>query len=87
MIEKLKQILNENIDENSFDTPYEREEDDSIPKKEYTRKKVLRLCDLNKLKKIRNQQREELGLDSIYVPILYGPDMSNPQNDGGMPQI
>lgn len=74
-----KEKLNESND--TFDRPYEREDDKSIPKIYQKRKKVLRLKDLNRLKKIRNQQREEMAQDSVFVPILYGPDMS--QNEGG----
>ena len=36
----------------------------------------------------RNKKREEMAQDSVFVPILYGPDMSNPEGDmmgGGMP--
>ena len=44
---------------------------------------------LNQLKKIRNEKREEIAQDSVFVPILYGPDMSNPEGGdmmgGGMP--
>lgn len=83
MIEELKKLLLENEEVNS-NSPYERSEDESIPHLGEKRKKVLKLSDLNKLKRIRNQKREELAQDSVFVPILYGPDMSNPEGDMGM---
>lgn len=88
MITELTKILMEN-EENDFDFPYNREKDKSAPKIGQKRKKVLKLKDINKLKSIRNQKREELAQDSVFVPILYGPDMSNPEGGdmgmGGMP--
>lgn len=79
MLKELTQILNEANE--TFDRPYEREDDKTLPKIYQRRKKVLQLKDLNRLKKIRNQQREEMAQDSVFVPILYGPDMT--QNEGG----
>lgn len=88
MLKELTQILFEN-EQNNFDHPYDRQKDESIPKIGQKRKKVLHLRDLNRLKTIRNQKREELAQDSVFVPILYGPDMSNPEGGdmgmGGMP--
>lgn len=86
MLKELTQMLNES--ENDMDFPYNRQEDESMPKIGHKRKRVLKLQDLNTLKRIRNKKREELAQDSVFVPILYGPDMSNPEGDmmgGGMP--
>lgn len=82
MIEELKKILNEN-EEYNMENPYNRMEDESMPKQGQTRKRVLKLKDLNRLKRIRNQKREEEAQDSVFVPILYGPDMSSGE-EGGM---
>lgn len=88
MLKELTQILFEN-EQNNFDRPYDRQQDKSMPKIGQKRKKVIHLRDLNRLKTIRNQKREELAQDSVFVPILYGPDMSNPEGGdmgmGGMP--
>ena len=46
----------------------------------------LKLSDIHRLRKIRNQQREELAQNAVFIPILFGPDTTNPQ-DGGMPMI
>ena len=85
MKEELMKILLEN--DNKPDFPYEKQEDESVPQLGQTRKKVLTLRDLNRLKVIRNKKREEMAQDSVFVPILYGPDMSNPEGGmmGGMP--
>lgn len=86
MINELYKILNEN--EGNFDAPYYRQGDQSMPIKGEKRKNVLKLKDINKLKRIRNQKREELAQDSVFIPILYGPDMSNPEGGdmgGGLP--
>lgn len=86
MIEELNKILLEN---DNPDFPYNKEEDESVPQVGHKRKKTLRLKDLNRLKSIRNKKREELAQDSVFVPVLYGPDMSNPEGGdmmgGGMP--
>lgn len=73
----------------SFDFPYDREEDFDQPKQNYTRKKVLKLKDIHKLKKIRNQQREEIAQDSVFIPLLYGPKLNPEGGDmmGGMDNI
>lgn len=88
MIEELTKILFEN-EEVNFNAPYNRQEDESIPHMGEKRKKVLKLADLNRLKRIRNQKRQEMAQDSVFVPLLYGPDMSNPEGGdmglGGMP--
>lgn len=86
MLKELTQLLFEN--DNDMDFPYNRQEDESMPKIGHKRKRVLKLRDLNTLKHIRNKKREELAQDSVFVPILYGPDMTNPEGDmmgGGMP--
>lgn len=86
MINELKKILLED-EQQTLNSPYDRQEDNSIPHLGEKRKKVLRLADINKLKRIRNQKREELAQDSVFVPILYGPQ-ANPEEDmglGGMP--
>ena len=88
MLRELTEILNES-EQNNFDRPYNRQEDESVPQIGHKRKKVLHLRDLNRLKSIRNQKREELAQDSVFVPVLYGPDVSNPEGGdmgmGGMP--
>ena len=86
MIDELKKILNENVSDKNIDFPYDRETDESLPKEQYTRKKVLKLSDIHRLRKIRNQQREELAQDAVFIPVLFGPDTTNPQ-DGGMPIV
>ena len=48
------------------------------------RKKTLRLCDVNKLKKIRNQKREELAQDSVFIAPLFGPQPEQGGGDMGM---
>lgn len=86
MIEELKKILNES--DNNFDEPYDMQDDEDMPKIQQTRKKVLRLCDINKLKRIRNHRREELAQDAVFIPVLYGPapaDESGGADMGGMP--
>lgn len=75
-------ILLEN-DNDDMDKPYDRMDDKNIPKIFKKRKKVLKLSDINRLKKIRNSKREELAQDSIFVPILYGPNLENPEGMGG----
>jgi hypothetical protein len=82
MIEELKKILNESEDINKT-SPYEREEDESLPHYGEKRKKVLTLGDLNRLKRIRNQKREEIAQDSAFIPVLYGPS-ANPEDESGM---
>lgn len=90
MKEELTKILYENDNKTNFDAPYDVRQDQSAPKVGHKRKPVLTLRKLNQLKKIRNEKREELAQDSVFVPILYGPDMSNPEGGdmgmgGGMP--
>lgn len=90
MKEELTKILFENDNKTNFDAPYDVRQDQSMPKIGHRRKPVLTLRKLNQLKKIRNEKREELAQDSVFVPILYGPDMSNPEGGdmgmgGGMP--
>lgn len=80
MIEELDKILNEGMES----TAYNRETDNDVPQLNQNRKKILKLCDVNRLKKIRNKQREELAQDSVYVPILYGPNMNPEGGDMGM---
>lgn len=78
--------LNEN---NGFGNPYEREEDISMPNCSYTRKKTLHLYDINKMKRLRNKKREEMAQDSVFIPLIYGPNMGSEGGDmggmGGMP--
>jgi len=82
-------ILLENDNKTNFNAPYDATQDKSAPQIGHKRKPVLTLRKLNQMKKIRNEKREELAQDSIFVPILYGPDMSNPEGGdmmgGGMP--
>ena len=49
------------------DAPYDKDYDKDVPEMWKHRKKTLRLCDVNKLKKIRNQKREELAQDSVFI--------------------
>lgn len=85
MLNELKMLL----ETDNMDSPYEKMDDKDVPQMYKKRKKVLKLSDINHLKKIRNQKREELAQDSVFIPILYGPDMSNPEGGdmmgGGMP--
>lgn len=89
MKEEFTKILYENDNKTNFDAPYDVHQDQAMPKIGHKRKPVLTLRKLNQLKKIRNEKREELAQDSVFVPILYGPDMSNPEGGdmmgGGMP--
>jgi len=86
MKNELYKILNESEQNNN---PYNEEEDISMPKTSHKRKKVLRLCDVNYLKKVRNKKREEKAMDSVFIPVLYGPNMNPEGGDmgglGGMP--
>ena len=52
------------------DAPYDKDYDKDVPEMWKHRKKTLRLCDLNKLKKIRNQKREELTYISVLSSLL-----------------
>lgn len=85
MLNELKMLL----ETDNMDSPYDKMDDKDVPQMYKKRKKVLKLSDINHLKKIRNQKREELAQDSVFIPILYGPDMSNPEGGdmmgGGMP--
>lgn len=85
MLNELKMLL----ETDNMDSPYEKMDDKDVPQMYKKRKKVLKLSDINHLKKIRNQKREELAQDSVFIPILYGPDMSNPEGGdmmgGSMP--
>ena len=80
-------MLNES--ENKFGNNYEKEEDFSLPNKKFTRKKTLRLLDVNRMKRMRNKKREEMAQDSVFIPVLYGPNMNPEGGDmggmGGMP--
>ena len=78
IIKELRKHLFESANE-----VYDRQEDENIPKKGESRKKVLTLKDLNTLKKMRNTKREELAQQSVYVPYLYGP-AENPEGDMGI---
>lgn len=82
MKEELIKLLE--AENKEFDAPYDKNDDLSAPDKKFTRKKVLKLCDINKLKQIRNQQREEIAQDSVFVPILYGTPEANDQGGMGM---
>ena len=79
---ELDKILNENA--SNFDAPYDMDFDKDVPEMWKHRKKVLRLRDLNKLKKIRNQKREELAQDSVFIPPLFGPQPEQGGGDMGM---
>lgn len=85
MSKLLEQMRNELTflleNDESNDAPYNMEEDKSAPKLKDKRKKTLKLKDVNRLKKIRNQKREELAQDSVFVPLLYGPE-ATPQEQG-----
>ncbi len=85
MKEMLKElaILLETDNNSNNDSPYNRIDDKNVPQMYKKRKKVLKLSDINRLKKIRNQKREELAQDSVFVPILYGPSLENPEEMGG----
>lgn len=76
---EIYKVLTENVD-----APYEREEDKSAPKPNQKRKPVLTLRALQRLKKIRLAQREENARDSVFVPILYGPEIGGEEGAGGM---
>jgi len=82
VVKELDKILNENA--SNFDAPYELDMDKDVPEMWKHRKKVLRLRDLNKLKKIRNQKREELAQDSVFIPPLFGPQPEQGGGDMGM---
>ena len=66
------------------DAPYDKDYDKDVPEMWKHRKKVLRLCDVNKLKKIRNQKREELAQDSVFIAPLFGPQPEQGGGDMGM---
>ena len=85
MKEMLKElaILLETDNNSNNDSPYNKIDDKNVPQMYKKRKKVLKLSDINRLKKIRNQKREELAQDSVFVPILYGPALENPVEMGG----
>lgn len=78
MVKQLKLLLEGS--ENP-DAPYDRLSDEDLPKIGMKRKPVLTLRAINELKKIRNQKREELAQDSIFVPYIYGPQ-ENPEAGG-----
>lgn len=81
--EELTKILTENA--TNFDAPYDMDYDRDVPEMWKHRKKTLRLRDLNKLKKIRNQKREELAQDSVFIAPLFGPQPEQGGDMGGMP--
>ena len=82
----MNKIEKENLIEN-FDTPYDKEEDKNIPHFGEKRKPVITLRRVNQLKKMRNEKREELAQDSVFLPYLYGPPEQQEGGDmmGGMP--
>lgn len=83
MSEMLKELTVLLENEDNHDYPYDRLDDKDVPERFKKRKKVLKLSDINNLKKIRNKKREELAQDSVFVPIIYGPNMDNPEEMGG----
>lgn len=70
LVKELKVILESS---NNPDSPYDRLDDKNLPEVGMRRRPVLKLKDLNKLKKIRNQKREEIAQDSVFIPYIYGP--------------
>ena len=82
----MKEDVKENLIEN-FDAPYEKEEDENIPHLGEKRKPVITLRRVNQLKKMRNEKREELAQDSVFLSYLYGPPEQPEGGDmmGGMP--
>jgi len=83
MDKELKKELNIILESSdNSDSPYNRLDDKNLPKVGMKRKPVLKLKDINRLKKIRNQKREEIAQDSVFIPYLYGPQES--QEPGGM---
>ena len=49
------------------------------------RKPVLKLSDINRLKKIRIQKRKELMQDNTFIPVIYGSSPDENSGLGGMP--
>ena len=78
MAKELKLLLESS---NNPDSPYDKLDDKNLPNVGMRRRPVLKLKDLNKLKKIRNQKREEIAQDSVFIPYLYGPQ-ENPEAGG-----
>ena len=68
MAKELKLLLESS---NNPDSPYDKLDDKNLPNIGMRRRPVLKLKDLNKLKKIRNQKREEIAQDSVFIPYIY----------------
>ena len=49
------------------------------------RKPVLKLSDINRLKKIRIRKRKELMQDNTFIPVIYGSQSEENSDMGGMP--
>lgn len=76
----LKQKLFEDLN-----APYQSEEDKSVPNSGEKRKPTITLRRINQLKKMRNDKREELAQDSVFIPYLYGPaEQQGGEDMGGM---
>lgn len=67
-MKEIKQKLFEEID-----APYYKDEEKKLPYFGEKRKPTITLRRINQLKKMRNDKREELAQDSVFVPYLYGP--------------
>ena len=81
IIKELKQKLFEDLD-----VPYNKEEDKNLPTYGEKRKPIITLRRINQLKKMRNDKREELAQDSVFVSYLYGPSEQQEGGDmGGIP--
>lgn len=81
IMKELRQKLFEDLD-----SPYYKEDDKSLPHQRDKRKPVITLKRINQLKKMRNDKREELAQDSVFLAYLYGPSEQQEGGDmGGMP--
>jgi hypothetical protein len=85
MKEYMKELKNKLFEE--FDSPYYKDEEKNIPHFGEKRKPTVTLRRINQLKKMRNDKREELAQDSVFITYLYGPPEQPEGGDmmGGMP--
>lgn len=83
MNDMITNILYEGLSE-----PYEKAEDKTVPNMGDKRKPVLTMKKINALKKVRASKREELAMNSTFIPYLYGPAEQQAEGGdmgGGMP--
>ena len=71
------------MENNSTQSLYKGEEDQSIYNKDDTRKNRLTLKQINHLRKIREMKRLEIMKDSLYWELMYGAPSEDDDGGGG----